>query len=354
MKSTPKLHVYFERLVAEKGSDLHLAAGRPPAIRAHGEVEPIPGEPVIDDASLRAMLAELCDDVQWERFADTGDLDFGYEITGTGRFRSNYLEQETGAGAVFRLIPENVVAFEQLGLPAVVGTLADLESGLVLVTGPTGSGKSTTLASVIDRVNQKHARHIVTIEDPLEFVHQNKKSVLSHREVGRDTGSFAAALKAALREDADVILVGELRDLETIALAIEGASMGVLVFGTLHTSSAAKTVDRIISAFPADQQDQARVTLADSLAAVVSQILCKKVGGGRVAAHEVLIRTTGVAGAIREGKTSMVNSIIGAGRAQGMQGMDDALQALLTAGIIEPREAYLKAADKQRFKQGAG
>jgi twitching motility protein PilT len=354
VKSKPKLHTLFERLVREKGSDLHLAAGRPPSIRAHGEVEPVPGEPPIDDGALREMLRELVDDIQWQMFSETGDLDFGYEITGTGRFRSNYLEQETGAGAVFRLVPENVVPFEELGLPAVVGTLADLESGLVLVTGPTGSGKSTTLASVIDRVNQKHARHIVTIEDPLEFVHQNKKSVLSHREVGRDTASFAAALKAALREDADVILVGELRDLETIALAIEGASMGVLVFGTLHTSSAAKTVDRIISVFPADQQDQARVTLADSLAAVVSQILCKKVGGGRVAAHEVLIRTTGVAGAIREGKISMVQSIIGAGRAHGMQAMDDALQALLTAGTIDAREAYLKATDKQRFKQGAG
>jgi twitching motility protein PilT len=351
--AVPKLHALFERLVAEKGSDLHLAAGRPPAIRSHGEVEPIADEPPIDDAALRDMLRELVDDLQWQMFIDTGDLDFGYEIRGTGRFRSNYLEQESGAGAVFRLVPENVVPFDKLGLPPVVGTLADLESGLVLVTGPTGSGKSTTLASIIDRVNEKHARHIVTIEDPLEFVHQNKKSVLSHREVGRDTGSFAAALKAALREDADVILVGELRDLETIALAIEGASMGVLVFGTLHTSSAAKTVDRIISAFPSDQQPQARVTLADSLAAVVSQILCKRTGGGRVAAHEILIRTSGVAGAIREGKTAMVQSIIGAGRAHGMQAMDDALAALLAAGTIDAREAYLKATDKQRFRQGA-
>jgi twitching motility protein PilT len=354
VKPVPRLHALFTRLVGDKGSDLHLAAGRPPAIRAHGEVSPIPGEPILDDSALRAMLRELVDEVQWQTYVDTGDLDFGYEIVGTGRFRSNYLEQETGAGAVFRLVPENVVPFEQLGLPAVVGTLADLESGLVLVTGPTGSGKSTSLASIIDRVNQKHARHIVTIEDPLEFVHQNKKSVISHREVGRDTGSFAAALKAALREDADVILVGELRDLETISLAIEGASMGVLVFGTLHTSSAAKTVDRIISAFPADQQTQARVTLADSLAAVVSQILCRRAGGGRVAAHEVLIRTSGVVGAIREGKTSMVHSIIGAGRAHGMQTMDDALQALLTAGTIDVREAYLKATDKQRFQKGAG
>lgn len=348
----PRLHSLFERLVKRKGSDLHLAAGRPPAMRAQGEVAPVPGEPVLDDATLRAMLRELVDDAQWQAYVDTRDLDFAYEIPGTGRFRGNYLEQETGAAAVFRLVPENVIPYEALGLPPVVGTLADLESGLVLVTGPTGSGKSTTLASIIDLINRKHARHIVTIEDPLEFVHQNKKSVLSHREVGRDTGSFAAALKAALREDADVVLVGELRDKETISLAIEGASMGILVFGTLHTSSAAKTVDRIIGAFPSDQQAQARVSLADSLAAVVSQILCRKVGGGRVAAHEILIRTTGVVGAIREGKTSMVQSIIGAGRAHGMQTMDDALQAQLTAGTIEAHEAYLKATDKQRFRQG--
>ena len=350
---TPRLHDYFRRLVEHKGSDLHLRAGLTPAIRAHGEVEPLAGEAPLSDQMLREMMHELVDDVQWQTFIDTGDLDFAYEMPGTGRFRGNFLEQESGAGAVFRLVPENIVPIEQLGLPPVVETLADLESGLVLVTGPTGSGKSTTLASIIDLINRKHSRHIVTIEDPLEFVHRCKRSVISHREVGRDTGSFAAALKAALREDADVVLVGELRDLETIALAIEGASMGILVFGTLHTSSAAKTVDRIISAFPSDQQDQARVTLADSLAAVVSQILCRKQGGGRVAAHEILIRTSGVVGAIREGKTAMVQSIMGAGRAHGMQVMDDALAALLSSGAIDAREAYLKATDKQRFKQGA-
>jgi twitching motility protein PilT len=349
----PRLHAFFRRLLEQKGSDLHLAAGRPPAARSHGEVEPLPGEPVLDDRAMRAMMRELVDDVQWQTYVDTGDLDFAYELAGTGRFRGNYLEQESGAGAVFRLIPENIVPIENLGLPAVVSTLADLESGLVLVTGPTGSGKSTTLASIIDLINRKHARHIVTIEDPLEFVHQCKRSVISHREVGRDTGSFAAALRAALREDADVVLVGEMRDLETIALAIEGASMGILVFGTLHTSSAAKTVDRVISAFPSEQQAQARVMFADSVAAVVSQILCRKVGGGRVAAHEILMRTTGVVGAIREGKTSMVHSMMGAGRAHGMQIMDDALAALLAAGSIDAREAYMKATDKQRFKQGA-
>jgi twitching motility protein PilT len=322
-------------------------------MRSHGEIEALSGEGVLEDATLRDMLQELVDDVQWQLYVDTRDLDFAYEIPGLARFRGNYLEQETGAGAVFRRVPENVIAMEELGLPKVVGTLADLESGLVLVTGPTGSGKSTTLASIIDLINRQHARHIVTIEDPLEFVHQNKKSVLSHREVGRDTGSFASALRAALREDADVVLVGEMRDFETISLAIEGAGMGALVFGTLHTSSAAKTIDRIVSAFPSDQQPQARVSLADSLGAVVSQILCRKTGGGRVAAHEILIRTSGIVGAIREGKTSMVYSIIGSSKAQGMQTMDDALQALVTSGAIDGREAYLKATDKQRFKQGA-
>jgi len=350
---TPALHRLFAALLKQRGSDLHLSAGRPPAIRTHGEVLPMPGEGPLPDARLREMMRELVDDVQWRLFTETGDLDFAHEMAGTGRFRGNYLEQEAGAGAVFRLIPNDIVPFEQLGLPQVVGSLADLESGLVLITGPTGSGKSTTLASIIDLVNRKHSRHVVTIEDPLEFVHRNKRSVISHREVGRDTGSFAAALKAALREDADVVLVGELRDFETIALAIEGASMGVLVFGTLHTSSAAKTVDRVISSFPADQQAQARTSLADSLAAVVSQILCPKLGGGRVAAHEILLRTSGVAGAIREGRTAMVHSMIGTGKAMGMQTMDDALAALLAAGTIDMHEAYLKSADKQRFRARA-
>jgi twitching motility protein PilT len=272
-------------------------------------------------------------------------------LKGVGRFRGNFLEQSHGVGAVFRLVPEEIIPAEKLGLPPVVPTLADLESGLVLVTGPTGSGKSTTLASIIDLINRNHARHIVTIEDPLEFVHQNKMSVLSHREVGRDTESFASALKAALREDADVVLVGEMRDMETISLAIEAASMGVLVFGTLHTSSAAKTIDRIIDTFPAEQQLQARNTLADSLSAVVAQLLCRKVGGGRLGVHEILIRDKGLGGAIREGSPGALNSIISAGRGRGMQAMDDALDAALKQGLIEGREAYLKASDKKRFAQ---
>lgn len=349
----PRIVAWFETLVKVRGSDLHVAAARRPSVRTQGEVVPIPETQPLGDAELRGLLRELVTQAQWDAFSRSGDLDFAYEVPGTGRFRGNYLEQETGVGAVFRLVPEKIVPFEELGLPPVVGTLADLTSGLVLVTGPTGSGKSTTLAAIVDLINRTHARHIVTIEDPLEFVHTSKKSVVSHREVGRDTRSFAAALRAALRQDADVVLVGELRDTETISLAIEGATMGVLVFGTLHTSSAAKTVDRVIGAFPADQQDQARTSLADSLSAVVSQVLCRRAGGGRVAAHEILMRTSGVAGAIREGKTPMLQSIIGAGKGHGMQAMDDALAALVASGAIDPREAYLKAADKARFRAPA-
>lgn len=348
-----KLDKLFERLLADGGSDLHLHGHARPAYRTHGDMNPIAGIPALQDATLRELLRELVSAEQWHDFTKTGDLDFAYELPGVGRFRGNYFEHQRGVGAIFRLIPETIIPFEKLGLPAVVATFAQLEAGLVLVTGPTGSGKSTTLASIVDLINRNATRHIVTIEDPLEFVHQNKQSVLSHREVGRDTGSFAASLRAALRQDADVILVGEMRDVETISLAIEGASMGVLVFGTLHTSSAPKTIDRIIDAFPTDQQDQARMSLADSLSGVVSQILCKKVGGGRVGAHEILVRGSGIAGTIREGKTAMLASIIGAGRGQGMQTMDDALADLVKRRVIEVHEAYLKATDKKRFAAGA-
>lgn len=343
----------LRKLTEAGGSDLHLASGRVATYRKSGEITPIPGEKVLSNDLLRGMLREMVDEAKWASFCQMHDLDFAYALEGVGRFRGNFLEQNHGVGAVFRLVPEQIIPAEKLGLPPIVPTLADLESGLVLVTGPTGSGKSTTLASIIDLINRNHSRHIVTIEDPLEFVHQNKKSVLSHREVGRDTGSFSAALKAALREDADVVLVGEMRDLETISLAIEAASMGVLVFGTLHTSSAAKTVGRIIDTFPAEEQVQARNTLADSLAAVVAQLLCKKVGGGRLGVHEILVRDKGLGGAIREGSPGALNSIISAGRGKGMQAMDDALETALKQGLIEGREAYLKANEKKRFAQFA-
>ncbi|MDH5676955.1 MAG: PilT/PilU family type 4a pilus ATPase [Myxococcales bacterium] len=348
-----RIHAYFHELKKMGASDLHLAADRPPMYRASGEIMPIPGKQAIDDDSLRSMLQELVGDAQWMRFEREHDLDFATALEGVARFRGNYFEQQNGVGAVFRMIPDEIIPLDKLGVPQVVHDLANLESGLVLVTGPTGSGKSTTLAGIIDLINRSVSRHIVTIEDPVEFVHQNKRSVLSHREVGSDSGSFAAALRAAVRQDADVILVGEMRDLETISLAVEAATMGVLVFGTLHTNSAAKTIDRIIDTFPTDQQDQARSSLADSLSGVVSQILARRNGGGRVGVHEILIRTSGLAGAIREGNIAMVNSIIGAGRGHGMQTMDGALMELVRNNTITGHEAYLKASDKKAFKQWA-
>jgi twitching motility protein PilT len=323
-------------------------------LRVSGHVAEIAGQPVLADALLRDMLRELVNERQWQRFEREHDLDFATAIDGVARFRGNYFEQEHGVGAVFRMVPDQIMAIENLALPQVVHGLADLDSGMVLVTGPTGSGKSTTLAAIVDLINRKHARHIVTIEDPVEFVHQNKRSVLSHREVGTDSDDFASALRAALRQDADVILVGEMRDLETISLAVEAASMGVLVFGTLHTSSAAKTIDRIIDTFPADQQDRARAALAESLAAVVSQILVRRKDGGRIGAHEILVRTQGMSGAIREGNSATLNSMIGAGRAQGMRTMDSSLMELVQANVIDGHEAYLKATDKKTFQTWAG
>lgn len=345
-----RIEQLFAALRDYQGSDLHLAAGRPPAFRDSGNIVDLGHHLPLSDADLRALLKEIVSDMQWHTFEREHDLDFAYALPGVGRFRGNYFEQQDGVGAVFRRIPEDVVPAESLGLPASVPKLADLDSGLVLVTGPTGSGKSTTLASLIDLINRKHAKHIVTIEDPLEFVHKNRKSVVSHREVGSHAPSFAAALGAALRQDADVVLVGEMRDFETISLAMEGASMGVLVLGTLHTNGAAKTIDRIVDVFPRDQKAQARGMLADSLQAVVSQILCRKIGGGRVGIHEVLLREAGLGGAIREANPGMLNSIIGAGKGRGMQLLDDALEAAVQAGIVEGGEAYRKANNKQRFQ----
>ena len=334
------------------GSDLHLSMGSPPQVRVDGHLRRLELPELAPDV-IKALTYSVLTDVQKKKFEETWELDLAFGLRGVGRFRCNVFNQKGSVGAVFRLIPEKIRPLEELGLPPVLAELADRPRGLVLVTGPTGSGKSTTLAAIIDLINRTHARHIVTIEDPVEFVHQNKKSVISHREVGVDSDDFSSALRAALREDADVILVGEMRDLETISLAVEAASMGVLVFGTLHTNGAAKTVDRIIDTFPRDRQDQARAALADSLAAVVSQILVRRKDGGRLGVHEILIRTSGLSGAIREGNTAMINSIIGAGRALGMQTMDSALHELVTAGMIDGHEAYLKASDKKPFAQWA-
>ena len=332
-------------------SDLHLAAGIAPRVRRHGALVPLAGGVALAASELDALLAEGVSESQWNEFLASGDLDFALAVPGVARFRGNFFRQERGPAAVFRTIPEKVATLEELGLPPVLARLAELRGGLVLITGPTGSGKSTTLAAIIDRINRTSARHIVTIEEPVEFVHSNARSIFSQREVGVDTVSFAAALRAAIRQDADVVLVGEMRDLETISLALKAAEMGMLVFGTLHTNSAAKTIDRLIDVFPADDQPQARISLAESLAAIVAQILVPLAGGeGRVAAHEILLRTSGLPNLIREGNIPMLVNVMQAGKQDGMQLLDDTLLDLVTRKIISPRDAYLKAQEKNRFE----
>ena len=341
----------FHYLKENKGSDLHLAAGLEPRIRVHGELAAVAGWPVLSHDALLALLREIASESGWEDYLACGDLDFAYGLEGVARFRANFLRQENGCGAVFRIIPEKIVPLEDLNLPKAIDTLAHLQQGLVLVTGPTGSGKSTTLAAIIDKINSTYQKHIVTIEDPVEFVHQNKLSVFSQREVGTDTESFGAALRAAIRQDADVILVGEMRDLETIGLVVTAAEMGALVFGTLHTNGAANTIDRLIDAFPADEQAQIRTTLAESVASIVSQLLLRTADGqGRCAVNEILLKTAGLPNVIREGNTPMIISIIQGGRSQGMQLMDDALMQLVEQRRITPREAYMKASNKAKFE----
>jgi len=332
------------------GSDLHLAAGIAPRIRSHGELVEVEGWPALTDQSVREIVREIAKESDWQSFEECGDLDFAYGLEGVARFRANYFVQERGAGAVFRIIPEEILTLEDLKLPPAIESLCHLNQGLVLITGPTGSGKSTTLAAVINEINRTYTRHIVTIEDPVEFVHKNKSSILSHREVGSHTLGFTPALRASIRQDADVVLVGEMRDMETIALAITAAEMGMLVFGTLHTNSATKTVDRIVDAFPAEEQNQIRVSLSESLAGVVSQLLLRTADGkGRCAVHEILLKTSGLANVIREGNTPMLNSVIQSGKNQGMQSMDDALFAAVESGRVRAVDARMKATEKARF-----
>ncbi len=332
-------------------SDLHLAAGLEPRVRSKGSLRTVEGRASLSDDELRGMLEEIALPKHWEEFVETNDVDFAYGLEGVGRFRANYFVQQNGAGAVFRLIPEDIITFEQLRLTKAIETLAHLDQGLVLVTGPTGSGKSTTLAAIIDKVNKTYPKHIVTIEDPVEFVHQHQTATFSHREVGLHTLSFQNALRAAIRQDADVILVGEMRERETIALAITAAEMGMLVFGTLHTNNAAKTIDRIIDAFPADEQNMIRLSLSESLAGIVSQLLLRTADGkGRVACNEILLRTPGLPNVIREANNQMLYSIIQSGKKEGMQAMDDVLFAYAKEGKITGRDAYMKATDKARFE----
>jgi twitching motility protein PilT len=333
------------------GSDLHMAAGLEPRIRLHGSLEPVEDRIPLEDKALRDLLREIVNEDVWREYEECGDLDFAYGLEGVARFRANYFVQQHGAGAVFRIIPEDIATLSELRLPEAIEKLTHLRHGLVLVTGPTGSGKSTTLAAMINEINARCARHIVTLEDPIEFVHRNRSSVFSHREVGSHTRAFGPGLRAAIRQDADVILVGEMRDYETISLAITAAEMGMLVFGTLHTSSAAKTIDRVIDAFPSEEQEQVRLSLSESIAGLVSQLLLPTADGkGRRAAVEILLRTSALPNLIREGNTPMINSVIQGGKKLGMQQMDDALMKLVEEKAVTPKTAYMKATDKKRFE----
>jgi len=347
-----KIDVFFKKLIASKGSDLHLSEGQPPKIRVHGAVIPIEGEDVFGGADFKELLSEICDPRAFEHYLKDGDLDFAYEMDEDSRFRCNYLQQQNGLAAVFRLIPTEIMPLEALGVPEVVKEFGHMRSGLVLVTGPTGSGKSTTLAALLDYINTNFSRHIITVEEPIEFVHRNKKSILTQREVPIQTPSFADGLRAALRQDADIVLVGEMRDLETISLALTAAETGLLVFGTLHTNNARKTVDRIIDVFPASQQSQVRTMLSASLRGVVAQLLCKRVDKpGRVAVHEIMFGTPAVAAIIREGATQKLYDVITGGKSEGMQFMDESIWTKLREGMISPQEAYMKSIDKTRFKK---
>ena len=345
-----KIDIFFDVLIEAGGSDLHLAEGQPPKIRRHGEILPI-RETVLTHTEMDELMREICSQRQWDRFIESGDLDFAYEKDVQSRYRCNYLKQTNGYGAVFRIIPTKIKTIEELGVPTVIKRFGEMRGGIVLVTGPTGSGKSTTLAALIDYVNENYERHIVTIEEPIEFVHGNKRSIITQREVPEHAISFPVGLKAALREDADIVLVGEMRDLETISLALTAAETGLLVFGTLHTNNSRKTVDRLIDVFPSDQQSQVRTMLASSLRGVVAQLLMKKSdGAGRVAVNEILVCNNAVSAIIREGATQKLQDVIVGGRAEGMQFMDDSIWEQLVAGAVTPHEAYMKAIDKHRFK----
>ena len=345
-----KIDAFFKLMNEQGASDLHLIAGLQPVIRIRGEMERIKYDS-LDNDELRAMLYEITPEHKIKQFEETGDIDFAYEVPGLARYRANYFQQKYGVGAVFREIPSKILTGEALGLPPVITKLASLPRGLVLVTGPTGCGKSTTLAAIIDEANRTRKDHIITIEDPIEFVHESKKCIINHREVGLHTKSFSAALRGALREDPDIILVGEMRDLETISLAVEAASTGHLVFGTLHTTSAPKTIDRIIEVFPASEQMQIRSTLADGIRAIIGQVLFRRIDKpGRCLALEILIATPAARNLIREAKTFQIPSVIQTGKKYGMQLLDDSIMDLLSKGWISADEAYTKANDKTRFR----
>ena len=345
-----KIDAFFHLMHEQGASNLHLISGQQPAIRIRGDIERIKYDILTNDA-LKVLLYEITPEHKIKFFEETGDVDFAYEVPGLARYRVNYFQQKNGIGAVFREIPDKILSCAELGLPSVISKLATLPRGLVLVTGPTGSGKSTTLAAIIDEANRLRRDHVITIEDPIEFVHKSQNCIINHREVGLHTRSFAAALRGALREDPDIILVGEMRDLETISLAIEAASTGHLVFSTVHTTSAAKTVDRVIEVFPASEQLQIRSTLADGLRAIVSQVLFKRIDTkGRCVALEICIATPAVRNLIRESKTYQIPSMMQTGKKYGMQLLDDGIMDIYNRGWISGDEAYIKANDKTRFR----
>ncbi len=346
-----KIDAFFKLMNDQGASDLHLISGSQPILRVHGDLERVKYK-ILENDELKTMLYEIAPENKIKVFEETGDVDFAYEIPNLARYRANFFQQKWGIGAVFREIPSDILTAEQLGLPDVITKLSMLHKGMVLVTGPTGSGKSTTLAAMMDYVNKNKKSHILTVEDPVEFVHKSQGCIVNHREVGVHTKGFKSALRGALREDPDIILVGEMRDLETIELALEAASTGHLVFGTLHTQSAAKTVDRVIDVFPAHQQAQIRTTLSESLRGVIAQNLFKRIDKkGRIAVLEVLVVTPAVSNLIREGKTFQIPSAIQTGKKFGMQSLDDAILIALNEGKIGAEDAYDKSIVKDRFVQ---
>lgn len=347
----PPIDRLFRQMVQSGASDLHVSSDETPMLRKDGDMVRLDEEGVLDAEQLFELLEPIMPETNREEFAADNDTDFAYAIEGLARFRANIFRDRKGVGAVFRTIPAEIITAEKLGLSDAIKNLCNLHKGLVLVTGPTGSGKSTTLCALIDLINRTRSGHVITIEDPIEFVHENKKCLINQREIGQHTGSFKRALRAALREDPDVVLVGEMRDLETISIAIETAETGHLVFGTLHTTTAYSTIDRIIDQYPPDQQEQIRVMLSESLKGVVSQTLCKKIGGGRAAALEFLYVNPAVSNLIREGKTFQIPSIMQTSRNLGMRLLNEALLELVSNGTVEPEEAMSKAVDRNGLQQ---
>lgn len=347
--SPAHLDELFHQMLDLKASDLHLKSGKIPMLRLDGSMTFMPGREPLDSEALDALLHEIMPDKNRAEFRESNDTDFAYELGARSRMRANVFRDIAGIGAVFRQIPTKILTAEQLGLPEVVLSFCEFNKGLVVVTGPTGSGKSTTLAAMIDYINDTRDDHLITIEDPVEFVHRDKKCHINQREVGTHTKGFKQALRAALREDPDIVLVGEMRDLETVAIAIETAETGHLVFGTLHTNTAASTIDRLIDQFPADRQQQVRTMLSESLKGVVAQTLLKRKGGGRVAALEILVVTSAISNLIREGKTFQIPSIMQTGKNVGMRTLNDSLLDLVKSGTVEPQEAYDKSPQKKEF-----